>query len=153
MELKTTPFVPVLEPVSRPIQSSETTEPRAKQPRLGERVYPSSTPLSQRTTETAQQVGESVEGPEEEEEEMMLMTTVAPGPRSEGCLPAGARREIHPSSPEWSTPTGRELISKGVKVETAEASQEMPMTEVNVRLARTAVWHVAHVLLNALMQN
>ena len=59
----------------------------------------------------------SVEGPEEEEE-MMLVTTVAPGPRPEGCLLAGARREIRPSSPEWSTPTGRELIAKGVKVET-----------------------------------
>ena len=49
---------------------------------------------------------------------MMLVTTVAPGPRSEGCLLAGARREIHPSSPEWSTPTGRELIARGVKTET-----------------------------------
>ena len=46
----------------------------------------------------------------------MLVTTVALGPRSQGCLLAG--REIHPSSPEWSTPTGRELIAKGVKVET-----------------------------------
>ena len=79
-----TPFLPVLEPVSRPTQSSETTEPRAKQPRLGEGVYPSplpmpspSTPLSQRITETVQQVGESVEGPGEEEQEMMLVTTVA----------------------------------------------------------------------------
>ena len=59
MELETTPFVPVLEPVSRPTQSSETTELRAKQPRLGERVYPTplpmqilSTPRTQRTTET-----------------------------------------------------------------------------------------------------
>ena len=49
---------------------------------------------------------------------MMLVTTVAPGPHSEGCLFAGARREIDPSSPEWSTPTGRELIAKGIKVET-----------------------------------
>ena len=32
-------------------------------------------------------------------EEMMLVTTVAPGPRSEGCLLAGAGREIHPSFP------------------------------------------------------
>ena len=70
VELETTPFVPLLEPVSKPTQSSETTEPRAKQPRLGERLYPSplpmpipSTPLSQRVTETVQQVGESVEGP------------------------------------------------------------------------------------------
>ena len=88
-------------------------------------MYPSplpmpipSTPLSQRITETVQEVGESVEGPEKEEEETMLVTTVAPEPRSEGCLLAGARREIHPSSPEWSTPTGRELIAKGVKEET-----------------------------------
>ena len=72
MELETTPFVPVLEPVSKSTQHSETTEPLAKQPRLGERVYPSplpmpipSTPLPQRVTETVQQVGESVEGPEE----------------------------------------------------------------------------------------
>ena len=49
---------------------------------------------------------------------MMLVTTVAPGPQSEGCLLAGARREIHASSPEWSTPTGRELIAQGVKIET-----------------------------------
>ena len=49
---------------------------------------------------------------------MMLVTTVAPGPHSEGCLLAGARREIYPSSPEWYTPTGRELIAKGIKVET-----------------------------------
>ena len=48
----------------------------------------------------------------------MLVTTVAPGPRSEGCLLAGGRREIYPSSPEWSTLTSRELIAKGVKVET-----------------------------------
>ena len=54
VELETTPFLPVLEPVSKPTQPSETTEPRAKQPRIGERVYPSrlrmpipSTPLSQ----------------------------------------------------------------------------------------------------------
>ena len=72
VELETTPFVPVLEPVSRPTQSSETTETRAKQPRLGERVYQSplpmpipSTPLSHRITEMVQQVGESVEGPGE----------------------------------------------------------------------------------------
>ena len=36
VELETTPFVPVLEPVSRPTESSETTEPRAKQPRIGD---------------------------------------------------------------------------------------------------------------------
>ena len=42
----------------------------------------------------------------------------APGPHSEGCLLAGARRKFCPSSPEWSTPTGRELIAKGIKVET-----------------------------------
>ena len=44
--------------------------------------------------------------------------TSDPGPFSEGCLLADARREIHPSSPEWSTPEGRELTAKGVKVET-----------------------------------
>ena len=77
-----------------------------------------STPLSQHIAETVQQVGESVEDPEEEEEQMMLVTTVAPGPRSEGCLLAGAQRVIHPSSPEWSTVTGRELIAQGVKTET-----------------------------------
>ena len=46
------------------------------------------------------------------------MTTEAPGPHSERCLLAGARREICPSSPEWSTPAVRELIAKGIKVET-----------------------------------
>ena len=71
-----------------------------------------STPLSQHIAETVRQVGESVEDPEDEKEEMMLVTTVTPGPQSE------ARREIHPSSPEWSTPTGRELIAQGVKIET-----------------------------------
>ena len=123
--LETTLFLPVLEPVSKPTQLSETTEPRAKQPRIGERVYPSplpmpipSTPHSQNIAETVRQVGEFVEDPEDEKEEMMLVTTVAPGPQSEGCLLAGARREIHPSSPEWSTPTGRELIAQGVKIET-----------------------------------
>ena len=45
VELETTPFLPVLEPVSKPTQLSETTEPRAKQPRIGERVYPSPLPL------------------------------------------------------------------------------------------------------------
>ena len=44
--------------------------------------------------------------PEEEEEEMVLVTTTGPGPRSEGCLLANDRREIHPSSLEWSTPEG-----------------------------------------------
>ena len=77
-----------------------------------------STPLSQHIAETVRQVGESVEDSEDEKEEMMLVTTVALGPQSEGCLLAGARREIHPSSPEWSTPTGRELIAQGVKIET-----------------------------------
>ena len=48
----------------------------------------------------------------------MLVTTVAPGPHSEDCFLAGARREIYPSSPEWSTPTGCELTAKGIKVET-----------------------------------
>ena len=94
VELETTPFLPVLEPVSKPTQHSETTEPRAKLRRIGERVYPSplpmpipSTPLSQHIAETVQQFGESVEDPEEEEEQMMLRTTVATG----GCLLAGAR--------------------------------------------------------------
>ena len=77
-----------------------------------------STSHTQHLAETVQQVGESVEDPEDEKEEMMLVTTVALGPHSEGCLLAGARREIFPSSPEWSTPTSRELIAKGVKVET-----------------------------------
>ena len=117
MQLETAPFLPVLEPVSKPTQLSETTEPRAKQPRIAERVYPS-TPHSQNIAETVQQVDDFVQDPEDEKEEMMLVTTVAPGPHSEGCLLAGARREICPSSPEWSTPTGRELIAKGVKVET-----------------------------------
>ena len=58
-----------------------------------------------------------MEDPEDEKEEMMLVTAVAPGPHTEGCLLAGARREICPSSPEC-TPTSRELIAKGVKVET-----------------------------------
>ena len=125
VELETTPLMPVLEQVSKPTQPSETAGPCAKQPRIGERVYPSPlpmpippTPLSQHIAETVPQVGESVEDPEEEEEQTMLVTTVALGPRSEGCLLAGARREIHPSFPEWSTPTVRELIAQGVKTET-----------------------------------
>ena len=125
MELETASFFPALGPVSKPIQLSETTEPRAKQPRIGEIVYPSplpmpipSTPRSQNIAETVRQVDDLVQDPEYENEEMMLVTTVAPGPHSEGCLLAGARRETCPSSPEWSTPTGRELIAKGVKVET-----------------------------------
>ena len=88
--------------MSEPTQLSETTEPRAKQPRIGERVYPSpllmpipSTPLSQHLTETVQQVGEFVEDPEDEKEEMMLVTTVfllVPGekfvhPHQSGPLP------------------------------------------------------------------
>ena len=77
-----------------------------------------STPLSQHVAETVRQGGESVEDPEEEEEEMMLVTAVAPGPLSEGCLLGGARREIHPSSPEWSTPMVRGLIAQGDKIET-----------------------------------
>ena len=60
----------------------------------------------------------AAEDPEEKEEEMVLVTTTGLGPRSEGCLLADGRREIHPPSPEWSTPAGRELIAKGVKVET-----------------------------------
>ena len=115
----------VLEPVSKPTQLSEATEPRAKQPHIGERMYPSllpmpipSTPHSQNIAETVQQVDDFVQDPGDEKEEMMLVTTLAPGPHSEGCLLAGARREICPSSPELSTPTGRELIAKGVEVET-----------------------------------
>ena len=77
-----------------------------------------STPHSQNIAETVRQADDLVQDPEDEKEEMMLVTTVAPGPHSEGCLLAGARREIYPSSPEWSTPTGRELIAKGVKAET-----------------------------------
>ena len=123
--IRNSAFLPVLETISNPTQLSEATEPRAKQPRIGERVYPSplpmpipSTPLSQHIAETVRQIGESVADPEDEKEEMMLVTTVATGPHSEGCLLAGARREIHPSSPEWSNPSGRELIAQGVKIET-----------------------------------
>ena len=124
VELETIPSVPVPEhlqmrPVSGPPQSSETTEPRAEQPRLGERVYPTQlplsilpTPLSRRTSGTVQQVVETAEDPEEKEEEMVLVATMARGPRSEGCLLLGAQREIHPSSPEWSTPT----LQKGAKL-------------------------------------
>ena len=100
VQLEPTPFLPVLEPVSKPTQLSETTEPRAKQPRIGERVCPSplpmpipSTPHSQNIAETVQQVDDFVQDPEDEKEEMMLVTTVALGPLSEGCLLAGARRE------------------------------------------------------------
>ena len=69
-------------------------------------MYPSplpmpipSTPHSQNIAETARQVNDLVQDPEDEKEEMMFVTTVAPGPHSEGCLLAGARREIYPSSP------------------------------------------------------
>ena len=65
-----------MRPVSGPPQSSETVEPRAKQPRLGTRVYPTPlpmpilpTPLSRRTNGTVQQVVETAEDPEEKEEE------------------------------------------------------------------------------------
>ena len=51
-----------------------------------------------------------------EEEEQMLVAAVAPGPRSEGRLLAGALRDS--SILEWSTPTGRELIARGVKTDT-----------------------------------
>ena len=88
--------------MSNPTQLNETTEPRAKQPRIGERVYPSPlpmpipfTPHSQNIAETVRQVDDLVQDPEDEKEEMMLVTTVAPGPHSEGCLLAGARREIY----------------------------------------------------------
>ena len=77
-----------------------------------------STPLSQHIAETIRQVGASVEDPEDEKGEMMLVTTVAPWPHSEGCLLARARRAIDPSSSEWSTPSGLELIAQGVKIET-----------------------------------
>ena len=71
-----------------------------------------------KNAETVRQVDDLVQDPEDEKEEMMLVTTVAPGRHSEGCLLAVARKEICPSSPEWSIPTGRELIAKGIKVET-----------------------------------
>ena len=45
VDLETTPFLPVLEPVSTLTQHSKTAEPRAKQPRIGERVYPSPLPM------------------------------------------------------------------------------------------------------------
>ena len=77
-----------------------------------------STPHSQNIAETVQQVDDFVLDPGDEKWAMMLVTTVAPGPHSEGCLVAGAQREICPSSPEWSTSTGHELIAKGVEVET-----------------------------------
>ena len=130
VKFETTSSLPALEPMPDPIQLREVTEPRAKQQRIGERVYPSplpmpitstpetpvlSTPQSPDTAETARQVGDIDH--EDEREEMMLVTAVAPGPHSEGCLLAGGRREIVPSSPEWSTPTGRELIAKGIKAE------------------------------------
>ena len=125
VEFYTASFFPASASMSNPTPLNETTEPRGKQPRIGERVYPSPLPMpipstshSQNIAETARQVDDLVQDPEDEKEEMMLVTTVAPGPHSEGCLLAGARREIYPSSPEWSTPTGRELIAKGIKVET-----------------------------------
>ena len=79
-----------------------------------------STPLSQNIAETVRQVDDFVQDPEDEKEDMMLVlvTPVAPGPHSEGCLLAGARRKIYPSSPEGYTPTSRELIAKGIKAET-----------------------------------
>ena len=107
VELETASFFLRENPVSKPTQLSETTEPRAKQPRIGERVYPSplpmpipSTPHSQNIAETVRQVDDLVQDPEDEKEEMMLVTTVAPGPQPEGRLLAGARRKIYPSSPE-----------------------------------------------------
>ena len=72
--------------------------------------------IHKKIAETVPQVDDFVQDPEDEKEEMMLVTTVALGPHSDGCLLAGPGREICPSSPEWST--GRELIAKGVKVET-----------------------------------
>ena len=98
-------------------------EPRAKQPRIGERVYPSpltmpipSTLRSQNIAVTVRRVDDLVQDPQDEKEKMMLVTTVAPGPHSEGCLLAGARIEIYPSSPEWSTPTGVSSLQKGSKL-------------------------------------
>ena len=38
VELKKAPCLPVLEPISNPTKLSEATEPRAKQPRIGERL-------------------------------------------------------------------------------------------------------------------
>ena len=126
MELETKPCLPVLEPVSKATQLRETTDLRAEQPThqrasVSITITNANSVHSTFTTllaETVPQVGEFVEHPEDEKEEMMLVTTVAPKPHSEGCLLAGARREICPSSPEWSTPTGRELIAQGVKIET-----------------------------------
>ena len=65
-------------------------------------MYPSplpmpipSTPLSQHIAETVRQVGESVEDLEDEKEDLMLVTTVAPGPHSEGCLLVAGEKFIH----------------------------------------------------------
>ena len=73
VELETASFFPALEPVSNPTQLNETTEPRAKQPRIGERVYPSplpmpipSTPHSQNIAETVRQVDDLVQDPKDE---------------------------------------------------------------------------------------
>ena len=100
VQLETAPFLPVLEPVSNPTQLNETTKPRPKQQRIGERMHPSPLPMPIPSTQhsTVRQVDDLVQDPEDEKEAMMLVTTVAPGPHSEGCLLAGARREICPSS-------------------------------------------------------
>ena len=62
VELETTPFLPVLEPMSKPTQLSETTEPREKQPRIGERVYPSPLPMPIPSTPLSQHIGETSTG-------------------------------------------------------------------------------------------
>ena len=123
VELETTYFFPALGPVSKPTQLSETTEPRAKQPRIGERVDPSplpmpipSTPHSQNIAETVRQVDDLVQDPECEKEEMMWVTTVALGPHSEGCLLAGAWREIYPSFPDGPLPQVVNSLQKGSKL-------------------------------------
>ena len=68
---------------------------------------------------TVRQVDDLVQDPEDEKDEMMSVTTVAPGPHSEGCLLAGARREnLSIFSGVVPTPTSRELIAKGIKAET-----------------------------------
>ena len=77
-------------------------------------MYPSPLPMSipstphlQNIAETVRQVDDLVQDPEGEKGEIMLVGTVAPVPHSEGCLLAGARREICPSSPEWSVHSHR----------------------------------------------
>ena len=106
-----------------PTQLNETTEPHGKQPRIGERVYPSplqmpipSTAHSQNIAKTLRQVDDLVQDPEDEKEEMMLVTTVAPGPHSEGCLLAGARREIFHLPQNGPLPQVMSSLQKGLKL-------------------------------------